>query len=84
MPTSAQGQQQAELLRRLPTVGNERDPERVAEEIEDLERSELRAAHHSVSLLSSTLSSSNTPGSMGPSIIGSTKSSKGAASSKRF
>src|SRR5262252_11216763 len=37
-------QQQAELLRRLPTVGNELDPERIAEEIEDLGRSELRAA----------------------------------------
>ena len=37
-------QQQAELLRRLPTVGNELDPQRIAEEIEDLGRSELRAA----------------------------------------
>src|SRR5262249_18360522 len=37
-------QQQAELLRRLPTVGNELEPERIAEEIEDLGRSELRAA----------------------------------------
>ena len=36
--------QQAELLRRLPTIGNEFDPERIAEEIEDLGRSELRAA----------------------------------------
>lgn len=37
-------QQQAELLRRWPGVGNEFDPERVAEEIEDLGRSDLRAA----------------------------------------
>jgi hypothetical protein len=37
-------QQQAALLRRLPTVGNELDPERIAEEIEDLGRCELRAA----------------------------------------
>ena len=37
-------QQQAELLRRLPTVGNELDPERIAEEIEDLGRSEVRSA----------------------------------------
>jgi Domain of unknown function DUF29 len=36
--------QQAELLRRLPTIGNEFDPEHIAEEIEDLGRSELRAA----------------------------------------
>src|SRR6266481_229330 len=36
--------QQAELLRRLPTIGNECDPEDIAEEIEDLGRSELRAA----------------------------------------
>jgi Domain of unknown function DUF29 len=32
------------LLRRLPTVGNELDPERIAGEIEDLGRCELRAA----------------------------------------
>jgi hypothetical protein len=37
-------QQQAKLLRRLPVVGNEFDPERIAEEIEDLGRSELHAA----------------------------------------
>jgi hypothetical protein len=37
-------QQQAELLRRLPAVGNEIDLEHVAEEIEDLGRSDLRAA----------------------------------------
>jgi Domain of unknown function DUF29 len=37
-------QQQAELLRRLPLVGNELDLEHVAEEIEDLGRSDLRAA----------------------------------------
>src|SRR6266446_2836796 len=37
-------QQQAKLLRRLPAIGNEFDPERIAEEIEDLGRSELRAA----------------------------------------
>jgi DNA-binding PucR family transcriptional regulator len=36
-------QQQAELLRRLPLVGNDFDPERIAEEIEDLGRSELHA-----------------------------------------
>jgi hypothetical protein len=36
--------QQTELLRRLPTIGNEFDPEHIAEEIEDLGRSELRAA----------------------------------------
>jgi hypothetical protein len=37
-------QQQAELLRRLPPVGNELDLEHIAEEIEDLGRSDLRAA----------------------------------------
>ena len=37
-------QQQAELLRRLPAVGNELDLENIAEEIEDLGRSDLRAA----------------------------------------
>jgi hypothetical protein len=37
-------QQQAELLRRLPAIGNEIDLEHIAEEIEDLGRSELRAA----------------------------------------
>jgi Domain of unknown function DUF29 len=37
-------QQQAELLRRLPPAGNEFDPEHIAEEIEDLGRSDLRAA----------------------------------------
>jgi hypothetical protein len=37
-------QQQAELLRRLPTAGNEIDLEHIAEEIEDLGRSDLRAA----------------------------------------
>src|SRR5712691_6560204 len=36
--------QQAELLRRLPTIGNEFDPEHIAEEIEDLGRNEVRAA----------------------------------------
>ena len=37
-------QQQAALLRRLPPAGNELDLERIAEEIEDLGRSDLRAA----------------------------------------
>ncbi|HEY3911810.1 MAG TPA: DUF29 domain-containing protein [Stellaceae bacterium] len=37
-------QQQAELLRRLPAVGNELDLENIAEEIESLGRSDLRAA----------------------------------------
>jgi hypothetical protein len=37
-------QQQAELLRRLRAAGNEFDPEHIAEEIEDLGRSDLRAA----------------------------------------
>jgi Domain of unknown function DUF29 len=37
-------QQQAELLRRLPPVSNSFDAANVAEEIEDLGRSELRAA----------------------------------------
>jgi hypothetical protein len=37
-------QQQAELLRRLPVAGNELDLEHIAEEIEDLGRSDLRAA----------------------------------------
>src|SRR6266478_6712936 len=37
-------QQQAEALRRLPTLGNEIDLEHIAEEIEDLGRSDLRAA----------------------------------------
>ena len=37
-------QQQAERLRRLPVVGNEIDLEHIAEEIEDLGRSDLRAA----------------------------------------
>jgi hypothetical protein len=37
-------QQQAELLRRLPVISNELDIEHVAEEIEDLGRSDLRAA----------------------------------------
>lgn len=37
-------QQQAELLRRLPPIANRFDPEHIAEEIEDLGRSELRAA----------------------------------------
>jgi len=36
-------QQQAELLRRLPAIGNEIDLEHIAEEIEDLGRSDLRA-----------------------------------------
>ncbi len=37
-------QHQAELLRRLPTISNELDIEHIAEEIEDLGRSDLRAA----------------------------------------
>src|SRR5437667_1483137 len=37
-------QQQAELLRRMPPTGNRFDPDRIAEEIEDLGRSELRSA----------------------------------------
>jgi hypothetical protein len=37
-------QQQAELLRRLPAIGNAIDLEHIAEEIEDLGRSDLRAA----------------------------------------
>jgi hypothetical protein len=37
-------QQQAELLRRLPAVGNEIDLEHIAEEIEDLGRGDLHAA----------------------------------------
>jgi hypothetical protein len=37
-------QEQAELLRRLRAVGNEIDLEHIAEEIEDLGRSDLRAA----------------------------------------
>jgi hypothetical protein len=37
-------QRQAELLRRLPALGNEIDLEHIAEEIEDLGRSDLRAA----------------------------------------
>ena len=37
-------QEQAKLLRRLPAIGNEFDPERIAEEVEDLGRSELHAA----------------------------------------
>ncbi|HEV2100534.1 MAG TPA: DUF29 domain-containing protein [Stellaceae bacterium] len=37
-------QQQAELLRRLPPVSNSFDAANLAEEIEDLGRSELRAA----------------------------------------
>ena len=37
-------QQQAELLRRLPPLGNELDLEHIAEEIEDLGRSDLRTA----------------------------------------
>jgi hypothetical protein len=36
--------QQAELLRRLPAISNELDIEHIAEEIEDLGRSDLRAA----------------------------------------
>jgi hypothetical protein len=36
--------QQTALLRRLPTIGNEFDPEHISEELEDLGRSELRAA----------------------------------------
>ncbi len=37
-------QRQADLLRRLPPVGNELDLENIAEEIESLGRSDLRAA----------------------------------------
>ncbi len=37
-------QEQAKLLRHLPATGNQFDPERIAEEIEDLGRSELHAA----------------------------------------
>jgi hypothetical protein len=37
-------QQQAGLLRRLPVISNELDVEHIAEEIEDLGRSDLRAA----------------------------------------
>ncbi len=37
-------QQQAELLRRLPVTANRLDREAIAQEIEDLGRSELRAA----------------------------------------
>ena len=37
-------QQQAQLLRRVPAIGNEIDLEHIAEEIEDLGRSDLRAA----------------------------------------
>src|SRR5215468_12696271 len=40
----ARTQRQAELLRRLPAKGNELDIEHIAEEIEDLGRSDLRAA----------------------------------------
>ena len=37
-------QRQADLLRRLPAISNELDVEHIAEEIEDLGRSDLRAA----------------------------------------
>jgi hypothetical protein len=37
-------QRQAELLRRLPAISNELDVEHIAEEIEDLGRSDLRTA----------------------------------------
>jgi hypothetical protein len=37
-------QQQAALLRRLPAISNELDVEHIAEEIEDLGRSDLRTA----------------------------------------
>jgi Domain of unknown function DUF29 len=37
-------QRQAELVRRLPAMSNELDIEHIAEEIEDLGRSDLRAA----------------------------------------
>ena len=37
-------QWQADLLRRLPDISNELDVEHIAEEIEDLGRSDLRAA----------------------------------------
>src|SRR3984893_5003781 len=37
-------QEQAKLLRRLPAIGNEFDRKHIAEEIEDLGRSELHAA----------------------------------------
>jgi hypothetical protein len=37
-------QQQADLLRRLPTTSNQLDAELLAEEIEDLGRSEVRSA----------------------------------------
>ena len=40
-------QQQAELLRRLPASANRLDREAIAEEIEDMGRSELRAAQSS-------------------------------------
>ena len=53
-------QQQAALLRRLPAISNELDVEHIAEEIEDLGRSDLRTAQSSASTLLSTFLKSNT------------------------
>ncbi|HKM69015.1 MAG TPA: DUF29 family protein [Stellaceae bacterium] len=54
-------QQQAELLRRLPATGDELDLEHVAEEIEDLGRSDLRAAQSLCEHIIEHFSGSNIP-----------------------
>lgn len=54
------------MLRRFPAVSNAFDPEHIAEEIEDLGRSDLRAAQSSANTSSNIFSSSNSPGSKKP------------------
>ena len=76
-------QQQAGLLRRMPLTSNSVDAEHVAEEIEDLGRSELRTAQSLVEHIIEHLLKLEFSGSASPPSIGGTRSSNGGCSSKR-
>ena len=73
-------QRQAELLRRLPAVGNEIDLEHIADEIEIWDAAISGRRGRFASRSSSISLSSNIPGSTSPRIIGGTKSSNGVSS----
>jgi hypothetical protein len=71
-------QQQAELLRRLAPPGNELDLEHIAEEIEDLGRSDLRAARSLCQHIIEHLLKLDIPVSRTQQSIGATKLLNGA------
>jgi hypothetical protein len=81
---SAWTEEQAAPLRQLPAGGNRLDLAHIAEEIEDLGRSDLRAAQSLCEPIIEPLLKPNSPGSTSRRNIGATRSSNGGSSSKRF